>query len=150
MPAGQDGPALPTLIHGWNEHSPQELSMRRIAVIDDDPNIRELLRIHLSAIGLIVEAFEDASAGIRSILKTPPDLVVLDLLLPDLGGLEVLEALKGDTATKDIPVVVLTSRKDNDTFAQAKQLGANAFLTKPVRREELIDGVLNQLMKRPL
>jgi DNA-binding response OmpR family regulator len=126
------------------------MSMRRIAVIDDDPNMRDLLRIHLSAIGLVVEGFEDAATGIRSILQSPPDLLVLDLLLPDLGGLEVLQALKGDVATKQIPVVVLTSRTDSDTFAQAKQLGADAFLTKPIRREELIDGVLNQLMRRPL
>ena len=119
--------------------------MRRIAVIDDDPNMRDMLRIHLSAIGLAVETFVDASTGIRSILENPPDLLVLDLLLPDLGGLEVLQAVKGDAATKHVRVVVLTSRTDDETFAQAKRLGADAFLTKPIKREELIEGVLNQL-----
>ena len=119
--------------------------MRRIAVIDDDRNMRDLLRIHLSAIGLAVEVYEDASTGIRAILETPPDLLVLDLMLPDLGGLEVLEALKGDPATKAIPVVALTSRTDEDTYAQARRLGANAFLTKPIRREDLIENVLNLL-----
>lgn len=119
--------------------------MPRIAVIDDDPNIRELLRIHLSRIGLTVEVFADAAAGIRSILENHPDLLVLDLMLPDLGGLEVLQALKGDAATKHIPVVVLTSRKDDDTLVQAKGLGVDLFLTKPIRREELIEGVLNKL-----
>ena len=119
--------------------------MQRIAFIDDDPNMREMLRIHLSAIGFAVETFADAATGIRAILENPPDLLVLDLLLPDLGGLEVLQALKGDEATKDLRVIVLTSRTDDETLAEAKRLGADAFLTKPVRREELIEGVLNQL-----
>ena len=119
--------------------------MRRIAVIDDDSYMRDLLRIHLSAIGLAVEVFEDAAAGIRGILNSPPDLLVLDLMLPDLGGLEVLQALKGDEATKHIPVVVLTSKTDDETYTQARRLGAGTFLTKPVRREDLIEGVLNLL-----
>jgi DNA-binding response OmpR family regulator len=119
--------------------------MKRIAVIDDDPNMRDMLRIHLSAIGLEVATFEDAATGIRSILENPPDVLVLDLLLPDLGGLEVLQALKGDAATKHVRVVVLTSRKDEETFAQARRLGADGFLTKPVKREELIEGILKQL-----
>jgi DNA-binding response OmpR family regulator len=122
--------------------------MKRIAVIDDDANMRDLLRIHLSAVGLVVEVYADASTGIRSILHNPPDLLVLDLLLPDLGGLEVLQALKGDPATKGLQVIVLTSRTDIDTFVQAKQLGADAFLTKPIRREELMECILNQLTKR--
>jgi DNA-binding response OmpR family regulator len=119
--------------------------MPRIAVIDDDPNMRDLLRIHLSRIGLTVEVFEDAASGIRAILSNPPDLLVLDIMLPDLGGLEVLGALKGDASTKHIPVVVLTSRTDDETHAQARLLGANAFLTKPIKREQLIEGVLNIL-----
>ena len=121
--------------------------MPRIVVIDDDASIRDLLRIHLSGVGLTVEVFEDASAGIRSILENHPDLLMLDLVLPDLSGLEVLQALKDDLATKDMPVVVLTSKTDGDTFLQAKRLGADAILTKPVRREELIACVLTQLAK---
>ena len=119
--------------------------MRRIAVIDDDPNMRDLLRIHLSAIGVVVETYADAATGIRAIIENAPDVLVLDLTLPDLGGLEVLEALRGDTETKHIRVLVLTSRTDEDTHAQARRLGANAFLTKPIRREELVEGVLNLL-----
>ncbi|MBI4290931.1 MAG: response regulator [Betaproteobacteria bacterium] len=122
--------------------------MPRIVVIDDDVNMRDLLRIHLSRVGLAVEAFEDASLGIHSILENRPDLVVLDLLLPDLGGLEVLKALKSDLATKDLPVVVLTSRTDEATFTEAKRLGADAFLIKPISRDELTGTVLGQLAKR--
>ena len=110
--------------------------------------MRDLLRIHLSRAGLTVQACADASTGIRSLLENPPDLLVLDLMLPDLGGLEVLQALKADPASKHIPVVVLTSKTDDETFAQAKLLGADAFLNKPVRREDLIDGVWAQLVKR--
>jgi DNA-binding response OmpR family regulator len=122
--------------------------MARIAVIDDDANMRDLLRIHLSNIGAKVDVFADASAGIRYILETPPDLLVLDLILPDLCGLEVLRAMKADAATRNIPVVVLTSRTDDQTLEQAKQIGVDAFLTKPLQREDLIESVLNQLVKR--
>lgn len=116
--------------------------MPRISVIDDDPNIRELLRIHFSRIGFEVDVFEDAAKGIRSLLENPPDLLVLDLMLPDLGGLEVLQAVKGDPATKHVRVVVLTSRADDNNVAEAKRLGADAYLTKPILREELIESVL--------
>lgn len=121
--------------------------MPRIAVIDDDRNIRDLLRIHLAGAGLGVDVYEDAAAGIRSILANRPDLVVLDLMLPDLGGLEVLNALKGDASTARMPVVVLTSLKDDSIFTEAKRIGADAFLTKPVSRDELIRTVLGQLAR---
>ena len=121
--------------------------MQRIAVIDDDPNMRDLLRIHLSAVGFVVEGFEDASSGIRGLLKRPPNVLILDLMLPDLGGLEVLQAIRGDVSTKHLKVLVLTSRKDDETYAKAKELGADGYLTKPIRREELIESVLNLLYK---
>jgi DNA-binding response OmpR family regulator len=120
--------------------------MPRISVIDDDAYMRDLLRIHLSRAGMTVQVFEDAATGIRSLLETPPDLLVLDLMLPDLGGLEVLQALKADPASQHIPVIVLTSKTDDDTFTEAKRLGANAFLTKPIRREALIDSIWAQLV----
>lgn len=123
------------------------MGMQRIAIIDDDPNMRDLLRIHLSAVGLAVETFEDASSGIRALLKAPPNVLILDLMLPDLGGLEVLQAIKGDVSTKHLRVLVLTSRKDDETYAEARKLGADGYLTKPIRREELIEGVLNLLYK---
>ena len=122
--------------------------MPRVMLIDDDANIRDLLQLHLSRLGMEVEAYEDAASGIRRVMHSCPDLLVLDLLLPDLGGLEVLQALRGEPATKDLPVVLLTSKRDIDTIARARQLGASAFLTKPVRNENLVETVLRELAKR--
>lgn len=122
--------------------------MLNVAIIEDDPNMREMLRIHLSGIGLALELFEDAAAGIRAILAKKPDLVLLDLVLPDLGGLEVLNALKSDESTRTLPVIVITSMTNDETFAEATRLGVDAFLTKPIQRDVLIKTVLGQIAKR--
>lgn len=103
--------------------------------------------MHLSNSGMKVDVAEDAAIGIRLLLESPPDLILLDLDLPYMGGLEVLDALKGDGATADIPVLILTSRNDDDCFTQAKRLGAESFLTKPVKRDHLIAEVQSLLEK---
>ena len=121
--------------------------MPRVAVIDDDTFMRDLLRIHLSGVGLAVDVFEDAAAGIRAILANRPDLVLLDIMLSDLGGIEVLAALKYDEATRNIPVVVLTSMSDDSGSSAAQRLGADAFLNKPMSREELVGTVQDLLAK---
>ena len=122
--------------------------MPRVIIIDHDPNMRELLRMHLSRAGVAAEVARDAAAGIRLIVARPPDVLVLDLMLPDLGGLEILEAARGDPVTKDLPVVVITSRQDEDTYIEAKRLGANVFLNKPFTSEQLVDAVLGQIAQR--
>jgi DNA-binding response OmpR family regulator len=122
--------------------------MPRILAIEDDPIMRELLRMHLSKCGMTVDLAEDAAVGIRALLLSPPDLIILDPGLPFLGGLEVLKALKGEPATRSIPVLILTSRTDEDCYREATRLGADLFLTKPVKRDQLVDSVMSLLEKK--
>ena len=120
--------------------------MAKIVVIEDDPTFLDLLRVHLASAGHEVLTAEDAVLGLRAIIDNAPDLILLDLSVPYLDGFEMLEALRSDPATRDIPVIVVTGRGDDETYTQARKLGAAQLLTKPVARDLLmkaIDGQLN-------
>jgi DNA-binding response OmpR family regulator len=125
----------------------------RILVIEDDLTFLELLRVHLSGAGHAVEVAEDAAVGLRAIVLNPPDLVLLDLNVPYLHGFEVLEALRSDPLTRSIPVVIITGRDDEQTYDEARRIGADAYLTKPVQRDALmkaVDTCLRGTREKPL
>ena len=119
--------------------------MAKIVVIEDDVTFLDLLRVHLASAGHEVLTAEDAALGLRAVITEGPDLILLDLTVPYLDGFEMIKALRNDPATKTIPVVVLTGRGDDETFAQARKLGASQFLTKPVTRDVLIKAIEAQL-----
>lgn len=119
--------------------------MAKIVVIEDDVGFLDLLRVHLVSAGHEVLTAEDAALGLRAVITEAPDLILLDLTVPYLDGFEMIKALRNDPATKNIPVVVLTGRGDDETFAQARKLGASHFLTKPVERDVLIKVIETQL-----
>ena len=119
--------------------------MAKIVVIEDDPTFLDLLRVHLAGAGHEVLIAEDAALGLRAVITEGPDLILLDLSVPYLDGFEILKVLRNDPATKEMPVIVLTGRRDDEAFAQARELGASQFLTKPVSREVLIRAIETQL-----
>lgn len=114
-------------------------SRARVLVIDDDPTIRELLSIHLNNSGYQVLVAEDAVLGGRMIMQARPDLVICDVNMPYLDGFEFVEAMKGDPATRDIPVVMLSS--EDDPTGRASRLGVAAYLKKPVQAGRLLEVV---------
>lgn len=119
--------------------------MAAILVIEDDELMGDLLRAHLVEAGHAVRVRTDSAAGIMAVLEQRPDLVLLDLALPYLDGLEILDAIKGDSATHRIPVIVITARADIASQERAHAAGVNDYLVKPVRREHLLDAVDKQL-----
>jgi DNA-binding response OmpR family regulator len=119
--------------------------LAKIVVIEDDPTFLDLLRVHLASAGHEVLTAEDAALGLRAIITEQPELILLDLTVPYLDGFEMIRVLRNDPATKKIPVVVLTGRRDDETFAEARKLGASQFLTKPVTRDVLIKAIETQL-----
>jgi len=108
----------------------------RILVVDDDENIRELLRLHLSSAGYEVQLAADAIVAGYIVLKAPPDLIITDVTMPHMDGFEFVAALKSDASLRDIPVIFLTSVEDGD--ARGKELGAVGYITKPVRADRLL------------
>ena len=111
--------------------------MPAVLVIDDDVFIRELLMLHLRKAGYQASAAADPVVGIKAVIESPPDLILLDVDMPYMNGLEVLRALKADENSRHIPVVMLTAHTDDETWMAATQAGANAYLTKPIEKDEL-------------
>ncbi|MBB3147448.1 two-component system KDP operon response regulator KdpE [Phyllobacterium trifolii] len=108
----------------------------KILVVDDEPPIRKLLRLGLSTQGYNVIEAMNATAAIEQIALAQPDLIVLDLGLPDLSGYELLRRWRD--AGSDLPVVILSSRTDEGGIVQALELGADDYITKPFGMNELV------------
>jgi two-component system KDP operon response regulator KdpE len=107
----------------------------RILVVDDDPQILRALRINLRAREYDVEVAADGEAALRAAAAHPPDLVVLDLGLPDLDGTEVIRGLRGWTA---VPIIVLSGRAEGSDKVAALDAGADDYVTKPFGVDELL------------
>jgi DNA-binding response OmpR family regulator len=108
----------------------------RILVVDDDENIRDLLRMHLTSAGYEVQVAPDAIAAGYIILRSPPDLIITDVNMPHMDGFEFVAALKADKSLPPIPVIFLTSVEEGD--ARGRELGAAGYVTKPVRADRLL------------
>ena len=121
--------------------------MAKLLIIEDDVTMLDLLRVHLKAVGHAVRTASDAADGIRYILAETPDLILSDIAMPYLDGMELLRALRSDTTTMRIPVIFLTGRDDDDTLVKAHQLGVDDFLTKPIQVEDLLSSIDKVLKK---
>ena len=121
--------------------------MAKLLLIEDDVSMLELLRVHLKAAGHSVRVASDAADGIRYILAETPDLILSDIAMPYLDGMELLRALRSDQKTMRIPVIFLTGRDDDDTLVKAHQLGVDDFLTKPIQVEDLLSAIDKALKK---
>jgi DNA-binding response OmpR family regulator len=108
-----------------------------IAVVDDEPDITELLSIHLTKAGYKVKTFEDANGLFKFLKSNTPDLFVLDLMLPDADGFEICKYLKKDDKFTSIPVIMLTARIDEMDKVLGLELGADDYVTKPFSPREL-------------
>ena len=113
----------------------------RIIVVDDDPQVRSLLRTLLKSRGYGVEEFGAAEPALERIRAEPPDLVFLDLQLPDRSGHSVLEEIRSQAATRLLPVVMLTGFASSDEKVRAYELGVTDFLAKPFSPDELLPRV---------
>ena len=122
--------------------------MATILVIEDDLAFRDLLRLHLRQAGHTVQTAEDPEEGLRSLLETPPDLILLDLDLPYMSGFEVLEALRSDPASQKIPVIVVTGLTEEEVHDRCQTIGIEGFLKKPFKSEHLLEGIAKALGAR--
>ncbi|SBT51364.1 response regulator [Micromonospora auratinigra] len=109
--------------------------MTRILVVDDEPQILRALRINLRARGYDVQVAETGTGALKAAAAHPPDLVVLDLGLPDLDGVEVIRGLRGWTA---VPIIVLSGRAGSEDKVAALDAGADDYVTKPFGVDELL------------
>ncbi|AWB08334.1 DNA-binding response regulator (plasmid) [Azospirillum humicireducens] len=127
----------------------------RVLVVDDEPPIRRFLRTSLAAQGYDIVEAEDGTKALEEVSRRSPDLLVLDLGLPGIDGLEVIRCLRGSGVS--LPIIVLSSRVDEAGKVEALDLGADDYVTKPFGVEELLARIrtamrhkLQQQGERPL
>jgi two-component system, OmpR family, KDP operon response regulator KdpE len=113
----------------------QAVRVTRVLVIDDEPQILRALRINLRVRNYEVDTAATGSAALEAAARHPPDLVILDLGLPDLDGVEVIEGLRGWTQA---PIIVLSGRADSTDKVEALDAGADDYVTKPFAMDELL------------
>lgn len=104
----------------------------RILYVDDDPILREFAVVNLATEHARVETAADGRAALAAIAGEPPDLVLLDLDMPEMDGFEVLETLRADPKFADLPVIVVTGREDVEAVDRAFAVGATSFVVKPL------------------
>ncbi len=122
-------------------------SKARILVIDDDPFFRRLLQAHLSQAGYAVVLAEDAVEGGKALLQPDFDLVICDINMPFMTGLELVSLLRGSDETAGTPVIFASSHRDTKTLLEVETLGAAGYLTKPFQSEQLLETVERCLMQ---
>ncbi len=116
-----------------------------IMVVDDDPDTVSILARHLQREGFVaIEAVSGAEC-LRLARQHPVDVILLDLMMPEMDGFEVCRALKQDPDTAGIPVIMITARDDLDARAEGMRLGVSDFLAKPVFRRQLANRIRAQL-----
>jgi len=110
----------------------------RICIVEDEPDIAEVLSYNLSKEGFEVEVMERGDAALEAIRRQPPDLILLDLMLPGLDGLEITRSLKQEGATSGIPLVMLTAKTEEVDRIVGLELGADDYITKPFSPREVV------------
>ncbi|MFA7625729.1 MAG: response regulator transcription factor [Candidatus Kapaibacterium sp.] len=111
---------------------------KQIVVVDDEPDIIELLNIHITKAGFKVKSFEDAAGLFKYLKNNTPDLFILDLMLPDADGFEICKYLRKEEKFSSIPVIMLTARVDEFDKVLGLELGADDYVTKPFSPRELM------------
>ncbi len=118
---------------------------KKVLLAEDEKNVILGVRTCLDAVGYDVEVVEDGEEALNSVKRAHPDMILLDLLMPKVDGFEVLKVLKGNEETSKIPIVVLTAKAEETDRQRAMELGADNYMTKPFKPQELWDVIKGYL-----
>ncbi len=125
--------------------------MTNLLVVDDDPNVALLVKMTLSENkDYNIEIASDGAEALKKIEQNPPDLLLLDLMMPGIGGMEICRILKSDKTTKYIPIIMLTAKREASDMIQGMNTGANDYITKPFNPDELMARVRAHLRIKAL
>jgi len=125
-----------------------EGSAPRILVVDDEDDLLELLRYNLTRDGYQVTCVATGEDALRNVRRQAPDLIVLDLMLPAIDGLEVCRRLKGESKTRDIPIIMLTAKSEESDIVAGLEHGADDYIAKPFSPRVLMARVKALLRRR--
>lgn len=126
------------------------MKREKIIVIEDEPDIAEVIEYNLRREGYEVGSSRDGEDGLRLVRSEPVDLVLLDLMLPGLDGIEVCRSLKADPQTRGIPIVMVTAKGEESDIVLGLGVGADDYITKPFSPKELVARLKAVLRRGPL
>ena len=115
--------------------------VKHVLIIEDEPNIVEALSFILSRDGWTVSLHADGNDAVEAVQRKHPDLVILDVMLPNKSGFEILKELRDGVGTEQLPVLMLTARGQNKDRVLAKKLGVSRFMTKPFSNADILSAV---------
>ena len=118
---------------------------KRISIIEDEPFIIEALSFLLEREGFAVSSISDGAEALNFITTTPPDLLILDIMLPNVSGMKILEDIRKTSGIENLPVLMLTAKGQKKDRLAAEQAGVSLFMTKPFSNTELIANVHEML-----
>ena len=113
----------------------------RVLLIEDEPNIIEAIRFILSRDGWAVDVHSDGATAVDAIATRAPDLIILDVMLPNRSGYDILADIRAAPGTKDLPVLMLTARGQTKDREMAERYGVSRFMTKPFSNSEVLSSV---------
>lgn len=117
------------------------MSKRKILVVEDEESLLKLESILLTSRGYEVRGVPNGQLALDAIAEEKPDLVLLDIMLPEIDGFEVCRRIKSQEATKDIPVIMLTAKKTREDMARGEKVGADWYITKPFKSAMVIETI---------
>jgi len=123
------------------------MSKKKILVVEDEESLLKLESILLTSKGYDVRGVPNGQAALDAIAEEKPDLVLLDIMLPEIDGFEVCRRIKGDVATRDIPVIMLTAKKTREDMARGEKVGADWYITKPFKSAMVIETIQRFIVK---
>ncbi len=112
--------------------------LTRVLIVEDEPDIRDLLAFHLEREGYQVTKSRTGSEALRLVRSSPPDLMLLDIMLPEMDGLEVCRRLRQDSRTSRLPIIMLTAKGDEVDRVLGLELGADDYIVKPFSPKEVV------------
>lgn len=123
------------------------MAKNKILIVEDEESLLKLESILLTSKGYDVRGVGNGQAALDALAEEPADLVLLDIMLPEIDGFEVCRRIKSDPATRHIPVIMLTAKKSRDDMARGEKVGADWYITKPFKSAMVIETIQRFLAK---
>ncbi len=114
---------------------------KKILIVEDEESLLKLESILLTTKGYHVQGVATGTAALKAVAEDPPDLVLLDIMLPEMDGFEVCRQIKSSSQTRHIPVILLTAKKSPEDINRGKQVGADHYMTKPFKSSMVIASI---------
>jgi twitching motility two-component system response regulator PilG len=114
---------------------------KKILIVEDEESLLKLESILLTTKGYLVQGATSGRSALESVAEEPPDLILLDIMLPEIDGFEVCRRLKSSPKTRHIPIILLTAKKTPEDVARGEEVGADQYITKPFKSAMVMESI---------